>query len=371
MTGTRRSRSLIREALENLLARPGLTLALISTFTGLTLWAVTGEVSASVQIRNYGYDLQRHGYFTLLLHPQEETSDVRLTTADCASAGASPGVIAALAVSPVDEPYRLWATTGPEVPTQVVSGDVGAFLTATSHRPISAWEQANAVLDQASPLHVPPSTGPFPLSISGTRDTSTVLAVTADLSALGSGMQGNLMIVDNRPGPVKGCAFLVDERHRFPVVKAISTAFPPDLGYAAVWALPNADQFDTPTRRFESRTSQWFWMLAWAMGTLVWAGFLRIRRPEFALYAVCGLGWRRVSTIAVGELLMIVVMAFASAAAAVVGLTLAHGTRWPDLVVGVLAGTRFGVAALLGCTAVAVHAGINATRGTLDALKDR
>lgn len=370
MTPTR-SRPLIREALDNVLARPGLTLALVGAIAGLALWVVTGEVSASVQIRNYGHDLQRHGYFTLLLHPQEETSDARLTSADCSAAGTVPGVIAALSVTPIAEPYRLWAASGPEVPTQVVAGDVGAFLRATSQGSATVWQRADAVLDTASPLNVSRGAEAFPLRLIDAGRASTVLAVAADLSALGSGTQGNLVVVDNRPGQVKGCALLVDERHRHAVLEAVTTAFSPSQGYAAVWALPNADQFDAPTTRFEARTSQWFWVMAWAVATLLWAGYLRIRRPEFALYAICGLGWRRVAAIAAVELLAVWSTALGSATAAFAGLALTHSTHWADLTVGVLAGARFGVAALLGCTAMAVHAGVSATRSTLDALKDR
>jgi hypothetical protein len=178
-------------------------------------------------------------------------------------------------------------------------------------------------------------------------------------------------VIDNAPRQIAVCALLAEDERRQAVYGAVSLAFSPTEGYAAVWALPNADQFGSPRTRFESRPAQWTWAAAAIAAMVVWAGYLRIRRSEFALYAICGLKGHRIATIAGTELLFTVCAASGTAGAVLAGLALTHGTRAADVTVGLLGGARFGVAAVLACCALAIHAGFAATRNTFQALKDR
>jgi hypothetical protein len=167
------------------------------------------------------------------------------------------------------------------------------------------WSQAQVFVDRQSSASSVASRGEYDLVFAGSGGLSTTKALTVELTALGAGATGNAMVVDDRTGAVSACAMFVDSVFRNEVLSSVDVAFPAVLGFSHRWAMSNAEKFEAPADRFERRPSQYYWLGFALVFMALWTLSLRNRRSDYALYAILGLRRTKIATLAVIELLAI------------------------------------------------------------------
>lgn len=365
-TGLRR---LAAEAAANTLARPALSLGLTLTITAMITGATLAEINTTTDIRNYERELIDSGWATLLVE-QDNPAGNTLSTDTCGTLGAIDGVEASVALRE-PEPFTLWTTAGPYVPVRAVSADIIDFLRAANPSPADGQDTAQALVDTDA-LVASPSNTPFPLRLVDQDGTSyDTTARTVALTALGAGSSGNIVTIDPTPGPVTACALYVATPRRDHVNRSIDTALPVLDGFSQRWALPSAEQFDTPQYRFEHRPSQYYWAITTLAYVAIALLHLRLRRSDHALYAIAGLDRRHIWTLATLELAAILATALALAA-----LTTGLAVRRHELPaaitdVGWTSLARTLTATALVALALTRAAASRTTNSTLDAIKDR
>ena len=362
-------RRLAAEAAANTLARPalslGLTLAIAAMITGATL----AEINSTTDVRNYERELIDTGWATLLVE-QDNPAGNTLPTETCGTLAAIEGVAASAAMRE-PEPFTLWSGGGPYVPVRAVSADIIDFLRAADSSTVGGPDIAQALVD-IDALVASPSNTSFPLRLVDQGGTSyDTTARTVALTALGAGSSGNIVTIDPTPGPVAACALYVATSRRDHVNRSIDTALPVLDGFSQRWALPSAEQFDTPQYRFEHRPSQYYWAITTLAFIAIALLHLRLRRSDHALYAIAGLDRQRVWTLAALELAAILATAFALAA-----LTTGLAVRRHDLPAGISDVGWTSLARTLIATALVTltltrAAASRTTTSTLDAIKDR
>jgi hypothetical protein len=235
---------------------------------------------------------------------------------------------------------------------------------------MSHWSGAQLFFDWASSAASISSTGEYDVIVTGS-DNGAVRSLTVTLTALGAGASGNAVLVDMRTGTASACAAFIDSKDRAAVIQSVDVAFPAVLGYSRQWAMPNADRFETPEVRFEQRPSHFYWLWSAVVFTALWTLHMRIRRADYALYAILGLTRRRISAMAMGELLAILLVgSICVAVVSTAGIWL-RNTPPESMRVGILSMTRAVLAmSLLGIVSCWYLAGA-AAAGALDAIKDR
>lgn len=382
---------LITEAVANWLTRPllggGLTVMLAAALLGVTV----AESNAVTDVRRYEDDLIATGYATMFVQPGPQALSA-LTTDDCAAIGSLRGVRASFAI--VDQTtQRRWSVAGPNVPALTATGDVVDYFSNVEPVQMQRWRTAQAFVDPASAAAaahdneyllrlVPPRPGGDRTSNSAgpTEDGAAtahpaaptmVTALGMPLTSLGTGSIGLTLLTTHTSGSAQSCVLFVDPDTRPAASAAVETALPPTSGFSQQWALPGADNLDTPRQRFEQRPSQYYWLGGVVVFTALWITQLRIRRSDHALYAVVGLRTPSITTMIIIELAITVMLAACLATAIIALATATHAGTYTSLDVGADSARR----ALLGAGSCAAasswyHAR-SVTSSTLNALKDR
>lgn len=369
--GRSRLVGLLGEAAANNLARPALSLGLVAILTVVLVAVAVGETNSTIDALTYRHGLVADGYSTLIVEPNDELGAV-LRTDDCQALGSIQGVIAALSLGN-PEPDRVFNPAGPQLSIRPVGGDILAFLNAVDPDQMTNWHRAQTFLDTNSSMASPGATREFDLPIIDT-EASTTQATTliVGLTALGGAASGNAIAVDPDPDPVNSCAILVDEDSRAHTTASVSVALPAQEGFSNRWALAGADRFETPRNRFESRATQYLWLAGALTFALTWLLTLRIRRSDYALYAVTGLKPGAIATLAGLEMLLITLTAALTATAILaLGLLLTDVNSTIATRVGYTSAARAFVATVALCATACWYTSQRTTTSTIDAIKDR
>ena len=299
---------LCAEAIRNRVARGGLTLALLAAWSVSGLVVYVAEHDAVQANAAYTASMLRDGYATLLV----ERSDGALETFTWDDCNTLRHVSGARAVVGLREPVllRLWDTSGPEMTVREAMGDVAHYLAVTDPDHTRRWVAPSLIFD-VDALGARPAdatVGEFDTRVvdkSGEADTRT--AITASLTSLGGGFSGNAVMLAPPTGEIATCVVLSDLDRRQQVESAVAGLFPVGAGFGQRWALTNAERFDSPRDRYETRESRWYWLAAVALIAVSWAFSLWIIRSDLAVFAVAGLGARRLIVLTIAEMLVVAV----------------------------------------------------------------
>lgn len=360
------------EAMRNRLARAGLSLAV------LAVWAVAGlvvygsERDAVRASSDHTSSMLASGYATLLVE-QSALAREPFMWEDCNTLRHLAGVHAVLALRE-PEILRLWDRRGPEITTRQAIGDVAGFLAVTSPGEIERWVAPSLIFD-IDAFGARPANGGVgeyvTTVVSPSDDADTRTAITANLVGLGGGFAGNAIVMTPPGGPIAVCAVLADLEQRTRVADAVAGFLALSAGFGQRWALADAERFDSPRERFESRDSRWYWLAASVVITVSSAFSLWIVRSDLAVFAVAGLGTRRLVGLTIAELLVVAVGAGAIVVGVVAFDLVVHGDAHDAIDVGVRAALRSAVAGFgVGSTLAAVTA-VSIARRPIDVLNDR
>jgi len=359
--------------LDNLRARLGLTMAMVLAATSFLTATMVTETNAAVETRSYDRHLASLGYYILMVGTAKD-APTPLTTADCDALGAINGVRAALWLGPAGD-GRWIDENGPPVPIRAIGGDVEQFLAISNPTRVSSWDGASLLIDEGSVMAAGRIGDSFTVRFhpaNGAAVSSPAMVVS--LTMLGSGMAGNAVVVTSSVGkrrPVEVCLVIADGEARSGAMAAVSVVYPATSGYTHRWVLGNADQFESPTGHFEHRQSQWMWLIAAAAFLVFWGMNLRLRRPEFGVYAISGAQPR--------DLLILMGTEFAAIIGVSVGLTtivvgakaVSTGVEISDLAVGIRAASRFLIMVIVGSGALTMSECSRLLSSGLETLKDR
>ena len=285
--GVRASRA-AREALANIAARVGLSVAVTAAFVGFLGSCFVTEANAVVDARVYAARLAAQGYSILRVSGSQDSPE-GLKGADCLGLAKVEGVQAQLWMSKAEDAHW-FAIGGPPVPIRRTGGDILGFLSATNPDGVSHWSGAPILLDVSSDL----ATGKrqsFPVHLvqgaSGRAvGRDAVLAFPTSLTMLGGGFEGNALLVSDLPAPnssaesqsVESCSLVVREDERLKAKNAVSLVFSASRGYSVQWVMLNADALDPPRSRFETRPTRWLWLVGAIVFLAFWSLYLRLRR---------------------------------------------------------------------------------------------
>jgi hypothetical protein len=354
------------EAWANVAARPVLSLALIALWASGLITSFLAESMAVARVMHVEGELVDAGYRTLYVEPNDNIR-TPLTATDCEALGRIHGVRSAIWLLPA-QPGNLMAPQGPPVSVRPMGGDVVGFLASSDPHAMTDWGGAQVFIDSVSSIVEHGRSRVLRLHV-GDR-SQLVEAHSTVLTTLGAGMAGNIAVVTHETEDVESCALLVDDDRRQLVRDSVAAALPVGRGYVARWALPSADRFESAGTRFAERGSQWVWLAGVAAIVVTWSMNLRIRRPDHAFYAVCGMTARRLMLLMWLELALLGLL---SALAATTAVAIVAARVGDDAAAGV------GVSASLRCAGVAwsVAAGVagqralGARRALVRQLKDR
>jgi len=180
-----------------------------------------------------------------------------------------------------------------------------------------------------------------------------------------------MVVFGAAPSSAQSCDLIVEEGQRDAASAAASVVFPPENGYSDQWTLANASDFQAPHSYFDARPSQWYWFAATLVFLFVWSPYLRLRRRETALYAIAGLKTIELSVLINAELVILgVTVAIVSATVVWLALLL-HPLPFADVGVGIIAATRYLLAAILASLVIGVHVAYMSGTSTLARLQDR
>jgi hypothetical protein len=300
-------RRLAGEAARNIVARQLLHGGLVLGLAGLLVVASVAETNAVVDLKQLERRLADNGYSTLLLERDSPTNNT-IPAQACRGFGRVAGVRAAVQIETATS-ARLFSEAGPTVSTRAVSPEILTFLRAVQPEAMQHWNGAQLLFDsQAGAAPETANEYLLTLSIDG-FEQATQTALTVAVQSLGQGFEGSLLRISADLATTSTCAALVQTTFRDHVTRSASAAFPALEGYTIRWALPSADQFDTPQLRFEQRQSRVYWLAATLLTLCVGLLFLRLRRSDHALYAVGGLGPARMWILVAGEVAVLFVSA--------------------------------------------------------------
>lgn len=378
------ARPVVREAVSNLRARAILTLAVVLSIAALAWTVAAAEADSAVSSAKYGHTLLERGYDTYSTTVGQGQGTI--SSGDCLALDTVPGIEAAVWIGQIRN-LALFAPNGPSISVADAGGDIEAFLRVVDPRAARAWNGQPVVIDQGNPVATTDGRS-FAVRLAGsnadadsvvTERAGTVAAVrstllpsiTAELTALGSGFQGGALLVGGRRSTVQACDVLVSERIRSQTPGIVGTAFPVALGYSEQWVLPNAADFESPHSRFEGRISQWLWLYAAAISFGIWLLYMRLRRSEFGLYAMAGVGTTRLALMLAVEGLV-----FVGCAALISGVTFAC-SLWRAAMprslgfVGWIAGARYLLSISIAIIFLALVLAAYIHRVSVELLKDR
>jgi hypothetical protein len=360
---------LAREAAANLASRLALTAVLVVVMGGAYLFVAIGEANAFVATRNYDANLDRTGYSTYVIEAVPNAT-TELQAADCQRLEIVDGVRAATWMrGPVTA--HLHGRGGPTLPVWGMGGDVIELIDAADPLRGPKWHAETLLIDVGSPVSALADDGRPSIQVEFNKEELALSARTVRLSALGPGLSGNAIWVDPSPGPVALCLLFVEPGHREAVVASTEIALPSTGGISKQWVLANADAFDTPTERFEHRSSQWNYALAAVAVWLVWCFTLRLKRSDRALYAVIGLRSSGVAFLAGIEFLGVWLIANLTTCVAFVSAAAGSDGASEATTLGVTSAARASVLSLAACLVTCWFASGRAATSTLDAIKDR
>lgn len=363
---------LCAEAIRNRVARGGLTLAVLAAWSASALVVYVAERDAVQANAAYTASMLRDGYATLLVE-QSDSALETFTWDDCNTLRYVSGVRAVVGLR---EPVllRLWDTSGPEMTVREAMGAVPHYLAVTDPYHTRRWVAPSLIFDVDALGARPPeaTVGEFVTRVvekSGEGDTR--IAITAALTSLGGGFSGNAVMLAPPAGEIATCVVLTDLDRRQQVESAVAGLFPVGAGFGQRWALTNAERFESPRDRYELRESRSYWLAAVALVAISWAFSLWIVRSDLAVFAVAGLGARRLIALAIGEMLVVALGTGVIVAGAAAFDFIAHHDARDAVAVGVRAASRTAIAGLGVCAAFTAATSVLISRRTFSALKDR
>jgi hypothetical protein len=361
----RRARRLISDTAENIASRLALMIALVCLTLSILASVLVAEANTASEVRRYADSLASSGFGTMFVLA-DESRGTPLDPSDCMALARISGVRAAIGIGqPIS--YHLWSNGGPLLSAYPASGDLVRFVSAINPRISTKFDAAQVFVGASLPT-LGDRTSPYLLRVEGSGQLFDVTGMTVDLGALGGSYSAATLFADPAPRQEAACVLVVRNNAREHVLISVGSAMPLLAGYSTQWALTNAEKFELPRDRFERRSSQWLWIGAAVLLAVVWALFLRLRRPEYALYSVAGLTTWEIFCLAALELI------FVYAPSLLAGLLLArrHGDIAPaDLFVGFESAAR-AIAAGAGMSlALCWNMAFATTGSTLDAIKDR
>lgn len=360
---------IVAEALAAVTSRILISGGLVFGLATLLAPVAISETNSAVAARVYEDGLVATGYSTLIIEQSDQVPGTPLSTTDCAATSGIDGVGPAISIhQPIAMPG--WARRGPDLTVIPVGGDLVAFLDSIDPSGIPSWRTAQTFVDIGSSAASRWSSEYLlPLYPTGVRVETT--ALTVELDGLGPATSGALIVADTRPGPVEACALFVTSDFREAVSRSIETAFPAVSGFSQRWALTGADRFESPRQRFEGRPTKDLWIASAAVFAAFWLFYLRLRRPDYGLYAVIGLSPVEITLLAIVELLAIALTAGALAFALIGLAALRADTPSQFLAIGAVSAFRTLMACVLLAGVWSANAARRTTTSTLDALKDR
>lgn len=360
------------EAVRNRFARAALTLAVLAAWATAGLAVYITERDAVQASASYTSSMLASGYATLLVE-QSETAQERLTWDDCNTLRHLDGVQAVVGLRE-PEILRLWDSSGPEITARQAMGDVAGYLAVTSPQSIQRWVAPSVIFDTEA-FGARPAQGTVGeyvtkvVQLSGDGDTRT--AISASLTSLGGGFSGNTLMLTPPGGQIAICVVLSELDQRPQVADAVAGFLPVSAGFGQRWALTNAERFDPPRQRYESRESRWYWLAAVALVSTSWGFSMWILRNDLAVYAVAGLGTRRLIMLTITEMSVIVI----GAALIVTGVAISDLVVRDDARDAFGAGARAAARTIVGgigvSAAIAAATAVSICRRTIDALKNR
>jgi hypothetical protein len=377
------------EAVANWVTRPLLTGGLAVLLSAALLSVTVAESNAVTDVRRYEDELVATGFATLFVQASGQALS-GLTTDDCAAVGELPGVRAGFSLVG-QSVARRWTVDGPLLATITVTGDVVGYLRLVEPARMRESVAAQAFVDTDAAAASSGAQGEYVLRLVATDAdnepppsaatalgdppsspmAATVRAVRVPLTSLGTGSVGSTLLVTHARGAVQSCVLFVDLEARAAVAAAVETALPAASGFSNQWALPGADNLDTPRERFEQRPSQYYWLAAVIVFTVLWAFQLRIRRSDHALYAVVGLRSTGITVMIVLELAITVVVAAGSAALIVALATTTRSGTYDSLGIGIDSAQRALIGSAVCAAAWSWQHAQRTTASALNALKDR
>lgn len=306
---TSKARRLMAEAMAAGGSRPLIASAVVVVVTLALLLPSQFERNATVDALNYEHDLNERGYSTLLLSaanpPRDQPTDLA-----CEQFRSLPGVEAAVWLESIPE-GSLFSEFGPTVPLWRAGGDVQSLVAASPSDPVGV------VIDSGLGVVATDTIRVFvPGSPAG---RSPMRAATGDFGRLGASFSGNVFVASPTVGRrVDHCVLLTSTERRANVAASAAALFQDPAELTTSWALLNADDLESPAKRFHERPTRWYWL--WAVGgaLLVWGGAMRLARSDRALYAVLGLSSRNVWLMMATQWTVVVAAASIASLAAVV-----------------------------------------------------
>ena len=292
--------SLTVESWRNVAARTGISLALVLVIAAGTTAAHVAEYNATVDARTYHDQLDRLGYFTYLLDrgDTQDTFDNRT----CDRLGVIDGVDAAVWLRRRDVAATLHHPQGPTVALWGIGGDVARLLDHVDPIAATQWT-GNPLIIERNSASTPPT--PREMTIHAADTTIVGPAVGASLTSLGQGLTANAFATEIADGPIDNCVLRVALDRRASTVTSVDAAISPTSGVRRQWVLVNADEWQSPADRYESRPSRLLFVPIAAITLVVWAFALRMRRGDRALYAVVGLRTHHVGFLTAVEYLTV------------------------------------------------------------------
>jgi hypothetical protein len=365
----RLARGTASEARSNLGARLGLTIALVSIVSAGTFGVFVTELRSTADALVYSDFLRDNGFDTYLVKPSDANNAEPLTDDICRSLRPVPGVKAvAWAKGPL--PAHLHSQAGPFVNVLLIDGDFHKMARFLNPGASPTLESTAALLDtsyRAVPFRPDGSTG---FRLTTAAGVYSIAAQSMQLGGLGRLAASSLVASTTIRGPIDACFLAVARDDRQIVVNTVDAAAPSLRGYSRQWILANAEKFELPERRFDARISHWYWLAATLIMTLPWLFYLRLRRPDFAVYAIGGATYLRLVALACAEGLMVVIPGTAITAAAMVATVRWQGTAGQIVRVGATSAARTALATLIIWPLLATL-GVRGRARTLDVLKER
>lgn len=363
--------SLTREAFKNLTTNPVRTSVLSSFLATLLIVVVLAETTETSAVRRYEAQLRQSGFNSLLVRPTPDLPAV-LKVGDCTSLADIDGVNGA---SWFSQPTTTSAISPNGVSQRITTfgGEVVAVMSVIGDESFQSWKGAQVFTDRNSPASSSRAKGEYQLELFSLDRKDQVDAISLSLLSFGGAFDGQMIAAGyaSAETEVAGCLLLAQESARDLAKRSVETTLPPTSGYSTTWVLPNATAQEPPLSVFERRSTRDLWIYSVAVFGGLWAFSLRLRRNDFAVYAVCGIRGASAAIIASVEAAVVCGL---GATLGIGILALGYSAQTADLEalgVGVLAGQRFFLASVVFSLALACQFALATSLSTVAALKER
>ena len=288
------------ESWRNVAARSGISAAVALVIAAGTTAAHVTEYNATVDARRYHDQLDRLGYSTYLLDRGDAPDG--LDNRACERMNAIDGVDTVVWLRRRAVAAPLHRPNGPITPLWGIGGDIGLLLDTIDQTAAAQWS-GNGLIIERNSTSAPHTPRDMTLH---TGDTAiTAPAVAATLTSLGQGLTGNAFAHEISDGQIDNCFLRVALDRRTSAVISVDAAIPPTTGIRRQWVLANADEWEPPAERYETRPTRLLFVPIAAIALVVWAFALRIRRSDRALYAVIGLRTHHVGVLTAAEYVIV------------------------------------------------------------------